>query len=73
MDKITEEFLGVERKVYPADGTIDLSDHCRIDNRICIHGHTYLIYRDMAIFSKADVVVQLDLYIKIIWQNRSTS
>ncbi len=30
-------------------------------------------FRDMAIFYKADAVVQLDLYIKVIWQNRSTS
>ena len=31
------------------------------------------LFRYMGIFSKADLVVQLDLYIKIIWQNRSTS
>ncbi|KFZ44496.1 hypothetical protein DS62_11655 [Smithella sp. SC_K08D17] len=40
-DKITKEFLDIEAKVYPTEETIDLSDHCRIDNRTCIHGHTY--------------------------------
>jgi len=35
-----EDILGVEKKVYPAEGTIDLSCYCRIDNRICTHGHT---------------------------------
>ena len=43
MDKITEDFDDIETKVYPAEGPIDLSDHSRIDNRICIHGHTYPI------------------------------
>jgi len=30
-------------------------------------------FRDMAIFYKLDIVVQLDLYIKVIWQNRLIS
>ncbi|KFZ44365.1 hypothetical protein DS62_11265 [Smithella sp. SC_K08D17] len=41
------------KKVYPAEVSINRSDHCRINNRICTHGHTRLFF-DMAIFFKAD-------------------
>jgi hypothetical protein len=30
-------------KVYPAEVSIYRSDHRRINNRICTHGHTCLI------------------------------
>lgn len=69
MDKITEMFFSAATKICPARGNIDLSDHCRLDNRICIHALP-IRFRDMTILSKEKAVVQLDLYIKSFKRNR---